>query len=97
MLWLRVMSESPVATRLNSFISYHIVLFFASLKNRGLSVSTKTPNTVIYYCIVVIRKTGFTGMKAAIIGLDGVPYHLLHTIAQNDTMPHIKEILKKGS
>lgn len=35
-------------------------------------------------------------MKAAIIGLDGVPYDLLLKLANNDTMPHTRDLLKKG-
>ena len=34
---------------------------------------------------------------AAIIGLDGVPVKLLKELADNDTMPHMKELLKQGS
>jgi predicted AlkP superfamily phosphohydrolase/phosphomutase len=34
--------------------------------------------------------------KAAIIGLDGVPIHLLEDLAQRDVMPHTKELLKQG-
>ncbi len=36
-------------------------------------------------------------MKAAIIGLDGVPYDLLRTLANNDTMPHTGELIKQGN
>ena len=36
-------------------------------------------------------------MKAAIIGLDGVPYDLLKTLAQDGTMPHTKELIQQGN
>ncbi len=35
--------------------------------------------------------------KAAIIGLDGVPIHLLEDLAQRDVMPHMKELIKQGN
>ena len=35
-------------------------------------------------------------MKAAIIGLDGVPYHLLRSMADNN-MPYTKELIKQGN
>lgn len=34
--------------------------------------------------------------KAAIIGLDGVPIHLLEDLAQRGVMPHMKELIKQG-
>lgn len=34
--------------------------------------------------------------KAAIIGLDGVPIHLLEDLAQRDVMPHMKELIEEG-
>ena len=34
--------------------------------------------------------------KAAIIGLDGVPIHLLEDLAQQDVMPHMKQLIKQG-
>lgn len=36
-------------------------------------------------------------MKSAIIGLDGVPVKLLQTLADNDTMPHMKQLIKQGT
>jgi predicted AlkP superfamily phosphohydrolase/phosphomutase len=36
-------------------------------------------------------------VKAAIIGLDGVPYQLLKTLTENDTMPHTAELIKQGN
>jgi predicted AlkP superfamily phosphohydrolase/phosphomutase len=36
-------------------------------------------------------------VKAAIIGLDGVPYDLLKTMTENNTMPHTAELIKKGN
>ena len=56
-----------------------------------------TANTVIYYLIVVVIIIGCNVLKAAIIGLDGVPYHLLKSMAENGTMPHTKELLKQGN
>jgi len=35
--------------------------------------------------------------KAAIIGLDGVPIHLLEDLAQRGVMPHTKELIKQGN
>ncbi len=35
-------------------------------------------------------------MKAAIIGLDGVPYGLIKTMTDDGTMPHLREIIKEG-
>jgi len=35
-------------------------------------------------------------LKAAIIGLDGVPIHLLEDLAQRGVMPHMKELIKQG-
>src|SRR4030042_1644649 len=34
--------------------------------------------------------------KAVIIGIDGVPYSLLNTYMENDTMPNLKKILRQG-
>ncbi|MBN2336409.1 alkaline phosphatase family protein [Candidatus Bathyarchaeota archaeon] len=34
--------------------------------------------------------------KAAIIGLDGVPIHLLKDLAKRGTMPHMKELISQG-
>ncbi len=34
--------------------------------------------------------------KAAIIGLDGVPIHLLEDLAQRGVMPHMKELIEQG-
>lgn len=34
--------------------------------------------------------------KALIIGIDGVPYSLLRTYIENDTMPNLKKILSQG-
>ena len=34
--------------------------------------------------------------KAMIIGLDGVPIHLLEDLAQRGVMPHMKELIKQG-
>ena len=34
--------------------------------------------------------------KAVIIGLDGVPIHLLEDLAQRGVMPHMKELIKQG-
>lgn len=36
-------------------------------------------------------------MKSAIIGLDGVPVKLLQTLADNDTMPHMKQLIQEGT
>ena len=36
-------------------------------------------------------------MKSAIIGIDGVPIKLLQTLADNDTMPHMKQLIKEGT
>ncbi len=36
-------------------------------------------------------------MKSAIIGLDGVPIKLLQTLADNDTMPHMKQLIQQGT
>lgn len=36
-------------------------------------------------------------VKTAIIGLDGVPYQLLKTLTENDTMPHTAELIKQGN
>jgi len=35
-------------------------------------------------------------LKAAIIGLDGVPIHLLEDLAQRGVMPHMKELIEQG-
>jgi predicted AlkP superfamily phosphohydrolase/phosphomutase len=36
-------------------------------------------------------------LKSAIIGLDGVPVKLLQTLAENDTMPHMKQLIQEGT
>lgn len=36
-------------------------------------------------------------MKSAIIGLDGVPVKLLQTLADNNTMPHMKQLIQEGT
>jgi len=36
-------------------------------------------------------------LESAIIGLDGVPVKLLQTLADNDTMPHMKQLIQEGT
>jgi predicted AlkP superfamily phosphohydrolase/phosphomutase len=67
------------------------------LKKAWVVCHPKTANTVIYYYGVVVINSRCLVLKAAIIGLDGVPHDLLLALANNDTMSHTKELLKQGN